>query len=45
LINPPPGCRFHPRCPSMREVCRRQKPMMLEMEEGHWVSCHLFKNP
>ena len=45
LINPPPGCRFHPRCPLATGVCQRQKPMMLEMEEGHWVSCHLYEKP
>ncbi len=42
LIHPPPGCRFHPRCPSAMERCRREKPLPLEVEEGNWVSCHLY---
>jgi len=45
LIHPPPGCRFHPRCPAAMAVCQREKPVMLEMEEGHWVSCHLYEKP
>ena len=43
LIEPPPGCRFHPRCFEAMEVCREEKPAMIEIEEGHWVSCHLYK--
>jgi oligopeptide/dipeptide ABC transporter ATP-binding protein len=43
LIEPPPGCRFHPRCFGAMEVCREEKPAMIEIEEGHWVSCHLSK--
>jgi oligopeptide/dipeptide ABC transporter ATP-binding protein len=42
LIHPPPGCRFHPRCPSAMERCRLEKPIPLEVEKGHWVSCHLY---
>ena len=43
LIQPPPGCRFHPRCLEAMGVCEKEKPLFLEIEEGHWVSCHLFK--
>jgi oligopeptide/dipeptide ABC transporter ATP-binding protein len=43
LIEPPPGCRFHPRCPSSMEICEKEKPSWIESEEGHWVSCHLYK--
>jgi oligopeptide/dipeptide ABC transporter ATP-binding protein len=43
LIEPPPGCRFHPRCFEAMEVCREEKPAMIDIEEGHWVSCHLYK--
>ena len=41
-INPPPGCRFHPRCPIYQEtaVCREQEPALLETREGHWAACH-----
>jgi len=43
LIEPPPGCRFHPRCLQTRDVCMTEKPTLIEVEEGHWVSCHLYK--
>jgi peptide/nickel transport system ATP-binding protein len=39
LINPPSGCRFHPRCHDASSICRKEKPMMVEMEPGHYVSC------
>jgi len=42
LINPPPGCRFHPRCPYAKEICRQEKPRELMVEKGHMVACHLF---
>lgn len=42
LINPPVGCRFHPRCPQSQEVCRRTKPQAVEVDVGHWVRCHLY---
>ncbi len=39
--NPPPGCRFHPRCPRAMPVCRREAPAARGVE-GHRVWCHLF---
>ncbi len=42
LVSPPPGCRFHPRCPKAMEVCRAVKPTPVTVEPGHAVSCHLF---
>lgn len=42
LIHPPPGCRYHPRCLERMAVCEKEKPPPLEVEEGHWVSCHLY---
>ena len=42
LINPPPGCRFHPRCPYAKEICRQEKPKELMVEKDHMVACHLF---
>lgn len=42
LIYPPSGCRFHPRCTYVKEVCRQEKPESIEAEPGHFVSCHLF---
>jgi peptide/nickel transport system ATP-binding protein len=42
LINPPPGCRFHPRCPFAMDVCRREEPPLVEVEKGHYVACWLY---
>ncbi len=41
LIYPPPGCRFHPRCPFARDVCKREKPPLVEISPGHYVRCWL----
>lgn len=41
LLNPPSGCRFHPRCPRMQDVCLREEPATREISSGHYVSCHL----
>jgi oligopeptide/dipeptide ABC transporter ATP-binding protein len=40
-INPPAGCRFHPRCPHATNVCRREEPKMMEAASDHYVACHL----
>jgi len=40
-INPPPGCRFHPRCPQRMEVCEREQPDFAEVEKDHLVACYL----
>jgi peptide/nickel transport system ATP-binding protein/oligopeptide transport system ATP-binding protein len=40
-VNPPPGCRFHTRCPYVMEVCRERQPAFLEIEPGHFAACHL----
>jgi len=43
LINPPPGCRFHPRCPHVIEdLCDVQEPPPFEPEPGHLVECWLY---
>jgi peptide/nickel transport system ATP-binding protein len=42
LIVPPPGCRFHPRCPKRMEICSAEKPPLIERSPGHWVACHLY---
>jgi oligopeptide transport system ATP-binding protein len=39
--NPPPGCRFHPRCPHAMDVCRRTAPPLSKYGETH-VACHLM---
>ncbi len=40
-LNPPPGCRFHPRCPIAVEKCHLDVPEWREVATGHWVACHL----
>jgi peptide/nickel transport system ATP-binding protein len=42
LLDPPPGCIFHPRCPFAKDVCRKEVPKPREVEHGHTVSCHLY---
>jgi len=39
-IHVPPGCRFHPRCPQAREICRIEEPISSELQPGHIVKCH-----
>jgi len=41
----PSGCRFHPRCPKVMEVCREKQPPMLEVAPGRLVACHLYPTP
>jgi oligopeptide/dipeptide ABC transporter ATP-binding protein len=40
LIEPPSGCRFHPRCGFATDVCRRDVPQLVEVSPDHWVACH-----
>jgi oligopeptide transport system ATP-binding protein len=40
-LNPPPGCRFHPRCPLAEAHCAQLVPEWREINPGHWVACHL----
>jgi oligopeptide/dipeptide ABC transporter ATP-binding protein len=39
-INPPPGCRFHTRCPRATDVCRTVEPPLTEYANGHMAACH-----
>jgi peptide/nickel transport system ATP-binding protein len=39
LLNPPPGCRFHPRCPNATEICRQEQPAFEDVGKGHTVAC------
>ncbi len=41
LINPPTGCRFHPRCPHAMPVCRQRFPRRTDLGGGHWTHCFL----
>ncbi len=44
-IEPPPGCRFHTRCPYAEARCRVEMPAMRQMGPGHVVACHLREGP
>jgi len=39
LIDPPSGCRFHPRCPEAMERCKEEEPPLIKIENEHWVAC------
>lgn len=41
-INPPAGCRFHPRCSYRMEVCDKSIPPLREEKPGHFVACYLY---
>ena len=41
-VNPPPGCRFHTRCPRIMEICHQEEPPLRQLEKNHLVSCHLY---
>ncbi|MFC2075548.1 ABC transporter ATP-binding protein [candidate division KSB1 bacterium] len=40
-INPPSGCRFHPRCPQREDICSREEPELRPIGANHLVACHL----
>jgi peptide/nickel transport system ATP-binding protein len=41
-LNPPPGCRFHPRCPSAMPMCSQERPKPKEVSKDHIVACYLY---
>ncbi|MCF8884340.1 MAG: ABC transporter ATP-binding protein [Aigarchaeota archaeon] len=43
LINPPSGCRFHPRCPYMFEKCRQEEPPLVNFDKNRYVACWLME--
>ncbi len=43
-IDPPGGCRFHPRCPWARERCSQEEPVLRALEEGHLAACHFAED-
>lgn len=43
LIDPPPGCRFHPRCPFADKPCSEKEPGLEEISPGHVVACHYHR--
>ena len=42
LLNPPSGCKFHPRCPYAQERCREEEPISIEIEKDHQAACHFI---
>ncbi|MCX8192707.1 MAG: ABC transporter ATP-binding protein [Nitrososphaeria archaeon] len=42
LVNPPSGCRFHPRCPYVMEICREREPLDFELERNWRTKCWLY---
>jgi len=43
-VNPPVGCRFHPRCDRAMDICRKEEPELIDVGKEHFVACHLFKS-
>ncbi len=43
LVNPPSGCRFHPRCDHARDICKEKKPKTIQMEGNHTAACFLYE--
>jgi peptide/nickel transport system ATP-binding protein len=39
LLDPPPGCRFHPRCPKATDVCMKEQPAFVDVGDGHLLAC------
>jgi peptide/nickel transport system ATP-binding protein len=39
LVNPPAGCRFHPRCPYAFDKCKKEAPPLIELNDEHWGAC------
>lgn len=44
-VNPPVGCRFHPRCPRMMEICKKKEPLLVDAGNGHYVACFAVNSP
>jgi peptide/nickel transport system ATP-binding protein/oligopeptide transport system ATP-binding protein len=40
-LRPPPGCRFHTRCPLAFDRCKVEEPALIDLDQEHWVACHL----
>ncbi|ADQ07970.1 oligopeptide/dipeptide ABC transporter, ATPase subunit [Caldicellulosiruptor hydrothermalis 108] len=43
LLNPPSGCRFHPRCEYAMEICKKERPQLIKLPDNVKVACHLYK--
>jgi len=42
LVKPPSGCRFHPRCKYVIDICRKKFPPLMEIKPGHYTACYLY---
>jgi oligopeptide transport system ATP-binding protein len=42
-VTPPPACRFNPRCEYAQQICREVEPALEEVQPGHWVACHFWR--
>lgn len=42
LLDVPPGCVFHPRCPQAMDICSQQIPALTQVGPGRWTACHLY---
>ncbi len=43
-LNPPPGCRFHPRCPDAMDICKKEKPPYFNCGDNHKTACFLYRD-
>jgi oligopeptide/dipeptide ABC transporter ATP-binding protein len=43
MLQPPRGCKFHPRCTHAMDICTKEVPRLQEVAPGHFVACHLYK--
>lgn len=43
LINPPAGCRFHPRCKHAKDICKKEAPELRKTKKDHYAACHFVK--
>ncbi len=42
LLTPPSGCRFHPRCPKVMDICKKKNPAYTDSRKDGYVACHLY---
>ncbi|RLE80597.1 MAG: peptide ABC transporter substrate-binding protein, partial [Thermoprotei archaeon] len=42
-VNPPPGCKFHPRCQYRMKICEKVRPQLINIGGEHYVACHLYQ--
>lgn len=43
-VNPPSGCKFHPRCSERMEICEKVRPKLVDIGNGHLVACHKYQS-